>query len=297
MPKGVYRSPEAFRTALEQRIRRAVGGGNVSRFRQMLVFERFLARVFHHYGQRATLKGGMVLELRLKRARTTRDVDLRLVGSEQEDVTAALRTLGAAVLGDWLSFEVQPDPHLPRIKGPGMKLDGFRFRAVARLAGKQYGEPFGVDIAFADVVTAPAEVTAGSAFLDFAGVARPEFRIYPCTTHIAEKLHAYTMPRPTPNTRVKDLPDLALLATIGPLLAAEVRDAIAATFAFRTEPGVPAFLPEPPAFWARPYERMATLDELPWKTLHDVHRAAAAFLDPILRGDDGVWDVDGWFWR
>jgi hypothetical protein len=111
MPQGVYRSPEAFRTALQQRIRRAVGGGNVGRFRQMLVLERFLARVFHHFGTRATLKGGVVLELRLKRARTTRDVDLRLVGGD-DDIVAALRTLGAVMLDDWLSFEVEPDAHL-----------------------------------------------------------------------------------------------------------------------------------------------------------------------------------------
>lgn len=37
-----YRSPEAFRTALEQRIRKAVAGGGMNRFRQLLVFDRFL---------------------------------------------------------------------------------------------------------------------------------------------------------------------------------------------------------------------------------------------------------------
>jgi hypothetical protein len=223
-------------------------------------------------------------------------VDLRLVGGD-DDIVAALRTLGAVVLDDWLSFEVEPDPHLPRIKSPALKVEGLRFRAEARLAGKRYGDPFGVDVAFADLVTAPADVTGGSAFLDFAGVARPAFRLYPRTTHIAEKLHAYTMPRPTPNTRVKDLPDLALLATTGPLRAADVREAIAATFGYRTTPAIPAFLPEPPAFWARPYEHMAAFDELPWKTLADVHRVAAAFLDPVLRGEAGVWDGDDWSWR
>jgi hypothetical protein len=46
MARGDYKSPEAFRTALEQRIRRVARGGNISRFRQLLVFDRFLARVF-----------------------------------------------------------------------------------------------------------------------------------------------------------------------------------------------------------------------------------------------------------
>ena len=39
--------------------------------------------------------------------------------------------------------------------------------------------------------------------LAFAGVAPPTLRLYPLATHIAEKLHAYTMPRsrPTQNCR------------------------------------------------------------------------------------------------
>ena len=44
--------------------------------------------------------------------------------------------------------------------------------------------------------------------LAFAGIAPPTLRLYPVETHIAEKLHAYTLPRPRPNSRVKDLPDL-----------------------------------------------------------------------------------------
>jgi hypothetical protein len=31
-----------------------------------------------------------------------------------------------------------------------MQYDGLRFRAVYRLGGKQFGYPFGVDVAFAD---------------------------------------------------------------------------------------------------------------------------------------------------
>jgi hypothetical protein len=34
-------------------------------------------------GDAATLKGGLVLELRLERARTTKDIDLRLPGSPE----------------------------------------------------------------------------------------------------------------------------------------------------------------------------------------------------------------------
>jgi hypothetical protein len=65
---------------------------------------------------------------------TTRDVDLRLIGSG-ENLGEELRALGAVALDDWLSFEVEPDPQLPRIASVGMTYEGFRFRAEARLSG------------------------------------------------------------------------------------------------------------------------------------------------------------------
>ncbi len=82
MTPRTYASPEAFKQALEQRLRSsAKTGAEFARKRQLLVFDRFLARIALVLGDAATLKGGLVLELRLERARTTTDVDLRMVGS------------------------------------------------------------------------------------------------------------------------------------------------------------------------------------------------------------------------
>lgn len=58
LPPRSYATPEAFRQALEKRVRSSVGGGGMARFRQVLVFDRFLARLFRHFGDRAILKGG-----------------------------------------------------------------------------------------------------------------------------------------------------------------------------------------------------------------------------------------------
>jgi hypothetical protein len=91
-----YSSPIAFKQALEQRLRDASeGGADHSRRRQLLVFDRFLARVATDMGDAAILKGGLVLELRLARARTTKDVDLRMTGSTEgllERLQQAART-------------------------------------------------------------------------------------------------------------------------------------------------------------------------------------------------------------
>jgi len=90
MNPRTYASPEAFKQALEQRLRSSSKtGAEFARKRQLLVFDRFLARIVAVLGDAATLKGGLVLELRLERARTTKDVDLRMVGSP-DDVLAKL---------------------------------------------------------------------------------------------------------------------------------------------------------------------------------------------------------------
>jgi hypothetical protein len=58
-----YASPEAFKHALEQRLRTSAGTGVAfARKRQLLVFDRFLARVVAVLGDDVTLKGGLVLE-------------------------------------------------------------------------------------------------------------------------------------------------------------------------------------------------------------------------------------------
>lgn len=70
MTVRAYPSPEPFKQALEQRLRTsAKSGADFARKRQLLVFDRFLARVVAVLGDAATLKGGLALELRLERGR------------------------------------------------------------------------------------------------------------------------------------------------------------------------------------------------------------------------------------
>lgn len=297
MTPRIYASPEAFKQALEQRLRSsAKTGAEFARKRQLLVFDRFLARIVAVLGDAATLKGGLVLELRLERARTTKDVDLRMVGSP-EDVLAKLQEASRKNLGDFMTFEVGPDDDHPEIQNDGMQYDGLRFRAECKLAGKLYGQPFGVDVAFGDPILGEPEVVVAEDVLAFAGVAPPTLRLYPIETHIAEKLHAYTMPRVRPSSRVKDLPDLALLATAQPIDANRLRAALEQTFTFRTTHALPASVPSPIEAWRRPYEAMAREDQLTWATLEDVTRAARAFLDPVLTGlADATWDPSHWAW-
>jgi len=292
-----YSTAAAFKQALEQRLRKASDSGpDFARRRQLVVFDRFLARVVLDFGDAVTLKGGLAVELQLERARTTKDVDLRVLGAPD----AFLDRLRAAInrdLGDFMVFEVRPDDRHPEIQNDGMRYEGQRFRAECSLAGKIYGRPFGVDVAFGDPIFGEPTAVVAEDVLAFAGVTPPTLRVYPMETHIAEKLHAYTMPRGRPNTRVKDLPDLALIATAKALDARRLRAAIEQTFSFRGTHDVPDRLPEPSGTWQAPYKSLARQDQLRWATLADVYEAARSFLDPVLAGSlDAAWEPDTWTW-
>lgn len=292
-----YTSPEAFKQALEQRLRQtSPNGAEFARRRQLLVFDRFLARVVAEFGDAVILKGGLVLELRLQRARTTKDVDLRLVGTPSQTL-ARLQAATHREIDDFMKFEVRVDDEHPQIQNEELQYDGLRFRVECKLAGKIYGQPFGVDIVFGDPIFGEPETIVADDTLAFAGIAPPTLRVYPVETHIAEKLHAYTMPRERPNSRIKDLPDIALLAKVNRLDARSLSTALEQTFTFRNTHRVPTSVPAPIDAWQSPYRKLAKEDQLQWSTLDEVASSVQAFLDPVLQGNlDATWDPDGWKW-
>jgi hypothetical protein len=298
MTPRAYASPAAFKQALERRLRgSAQSGAAFARKRQLLVFDRFLARIALVLGDGATLKGGLVLELRLERARTTNDVDLRMMGSP-ERLLERLQHAGRSDLGDFMTFEIGADADHPEIHNDGLQYDGLRFRAECKLGGKIYGQPFGVDVAFGDPIVGEPDLVLADDVLAFAGIAPPRLRLYPVETHVAEKLHAYTVPRERPNSRVKDLPDMALLASARAIDAGRLREALDQTFAFRGTHALPVALPAPIEAWRLPYAAMAREDQLAWPTLDDVAQAARAFLNPVLAGSlDATWQPSAWRWH
>lgn len=267
-----YKTPESFKIALEQRIRDRAAKlkTTIDRERTLLVFDRLLARIGHEFGDHATLKGGFALELRLTRARATKDVDLRMMGTS-EDILLRLQAAGRLDLGDYMDFQIGTDADHPTITAAGVNYDGYRFRAECRIAGKRFANPFGVDIAFGDPIFGEVERIPASDLLDFIGVPPPNIRVYPVETHLAEKLHAYTMPRADsrPNSRVKDLPDTALLATMRPLRSDSIHTALS----------------------------QGKENGLPWPTLTTVTDAAQRFLDPVLASDEPrIWSPQDWTW-
>jgi Nucleotidyl transferase AbiEii toxin, Type IV TA system len=75
-----YTTAGAFRTALEERLKRASVTDRIdlNRLRRQVSFDRLLARLFREEPTPWVLKGGYALELRFKAARSTVDIDLTL---------------------------------------------------------------------------------------------------------------------------------------------------------------------------------------------------------------------------
>lgn len=128
-----YRTPAAMKAALWSRLKRdsASSGRSFNRALNILLMERFLARVLAVAPDRAiVLKGGLALELRLARARTTKDIDLRYSG-ESRQVLLILQRAGRMELDDFLAYEVEERTRASKITGPGVQYEGQRYRVAS----------------------------------------------------------------------------------------------------------------------------------------------------------------------
>jgi hypothetical protein len=276
-----YKTPEAFRQALESRLRiRAEKEGlDLQWLRRQVAFERLLARVFRQPDAVWLLKGGYAMELRLQqRARTTLDVDLMVVdvkelrlvaGAKQNEQTSDvaydyLRQLADNDLDDFFQYVIAKPRSITTTPGGGM-----RCSVDSRIGGKTFAN-FHVDIGLGDIVVGEPEWVSGRGLLEFAGVAPIRIQLLPSAQQIAEKFHAYTYQwDDRVNTRVKDLVDLVLLFETQELDRDEVRRAVVATFSHRDTHPLPVHLPPPPGEWAEAFVALADELDLSERTLDD----------------------------
>jgi predicted nucleotidyltransferase component of viral defense system len=292
-----YRTAEAFRTALEQRLKNETEAGGVAlmRLRKRVAFERFLARLTATEPGGWVLKGAFALELRLGlRTRTTKDIDLARADGE-EAATEHLNAATAVDLGDFFDFEVRRTPTLDDTVG----FRAVRYTVRADLAGRRF-EQFPADVALSDLSLSAVEPLLAPNSLEFADVPAPHLPVVALEQHAAEKLHAYTGaygPDGRESTRVKDLVDLVLIGELAELDAKRLSRVLAVTFEQRASEPLPDAVPSPPRSWARPYAELAR--EVGIATdIATGHAAAAGLLDPVLGSDaEGRWNPQAQRWR
>lgn len=248
--------------SLEERLKslHAETGVPLQSLRLKVVIERLLARLFLTPRPPWLLKGGYAMELRYRpRARTTRDIDLSvktLADSLSERVLQVREELQAAAdvePGDYFLFQIGESSS----ELQGAPDGGARFPVHAILAGRTFAK-FHLDVGFGDPAPSAPDDLVGQDFLGFADIAPARAMAIAKSQHFAEKIHAYTRPwTDRPNTRVKDLVDLALFLSIDPPVLAEVDGALERTFRLRATHDIPRLLPAPPEDWRTPYEQMA----------------------------------------
>jgi hypothetical protein len=283
-----YATAAAFRRALEDRLQDIAGkeGVDLQRLR------RLLARLFQAAQPRAlpwVLKGGYAMELRIKAARTTKDIDLTMRSvfnsrgkkNDKKNPAVLEKLQEAAALGS-------DDFFVYTIGEPIADLDaapygGARFPVEARLDGRVF-VGFHLDVGIGDAVMEPLEVIEGRDWLGFAGIASPSLYMIPREQQFAEKLHAYTLPRyGAANSRVRDLVDMVLLVQSGTLSNDKVAEAIRVTFDRRKTHALPNTLPVPPAEWQKPYQALARECGLS-EEVKDALHILRTFAEPIVGG-------------
>ena len=259
-----YASATAFRVALEDRLKQLAqeDGLDVQRVRRQAAFDRLLCRLFAEPNAPWLLKGGYAMELRLKTARATRDIDLAMRrlplasadwDANVSDVLESLREAGNLDLHDFFTF-VFGNARQGLDAAP---YGGARFPVGARLAGRVFAK-FHLDVSMGDVLREPYEMLSGRDWLGFAGMASATFPAVSPEEQFAEKLHAYTLPRVgRENTRVKDLVDLVLLIERTRLDTSRLRRALRETFQRRKTHDIPPALIPPPVSWSMPFSEMA----------------------------------------
>jgi Nucleotidyl transferase AbiEii toxin, Type IV TA system len=267
-----YKTAGAFRTALAARLqaRAQEEKTDLQRLRRQVAFDRFLARLFPK-GPKGTypwvLKGGYAMELRIRSARTTKDIDLtlhvgtRLAKDTEErgrQVRAMLQDFAAIQLNDYFEFLVGET----REDLDGAPEGGSRYPVDARMDGREFVR-FHVDLGIGDEVLEPLDILEGRDWLGFGGIAPPSFPVISREQQFAEKVHAYSLPRgDRVNTRTKDLIDMLLLIRQGKLDNPRLVAAIKATFAKRATHPMPWKLEPPPAEWEPVFQALARECEL-----------------------------------
>jgi hypothetical protein len=133
---------------------------------------------------------------------------------------------------------------------------GARYPVEARMDGRVFAR-FHLDAGIGDVVIYPLEIVETRDWLAFAGIGSPHVPLIAREQQFAEKAHAYTLPRDHPNSRVKDLVDMALLIGDSVLDRQRLLEALRLTFQRRKTNPLPNFLEAPSLAWSVPFESLA----------------------------------------
>ncbi|NGX50329.1 MAG: hypothetical protein K1060chlam2_00173 [Chlamydiae bacterium] len=200
------------------------------------------------------------MELRFATARATKDIDLTCLHriddphlKIEEVIIHELRNLVKIDIKDYFTFEVGP----AKMDLDNAPYGGARY-PVSSFIDKRLFVRFQLDVG-ADIVVDEVEHVNGADWLRYCGIETPKMRMISVEQQLAEKFHAYTLPREHRlNSRVKDLIDMLLLIQLRPINAASFGTILQKVFASRGTHALPEKVGPPPPEWLPLYETLAT---------------------------------------
>ena len=267
-PVDKYKSAANFRMAVKSKLNEISRKTeqDIQRLYRQVAYAQFLARLFLDDNVSWVLKGGHALELRLKKSRATKDVDLAMrdikwIHSKKGEKSSALKELllekSQIDLGDYFEFKIS-QPVLSLDNAP---YGGTRFHVEATIDGRTFSK-FLIDIGIGDAWIEPQDTLQLSSHLEELGLESFTVKAIPIEHHIAEKIHALTLPRDVSNSRVKDLVDLFLIFKFEKFSNEKTKDCVKKTFTKRDTHKIPAELLLPDESWEKPFNNMMdSIDE------------------------------------
>ncbi len=280
-------SPRPRLLARMKREATAAGFGDVRRVHLIVAIDRLLVRLSHTAPPGSwVVKGGFANQLRRPtEARFTEDIDLRFAAAI-DTAPDLLAQAFADPINDLFSFEIAGETRA--LEGsPG---GGLRFVVVTRLVGTELVR-FKVDASAFDVIVGDLEEHMSDPIMERVGYERSRFPVYPVAQHVAEKLHALTLPRDRENTRTRDLVDLVWFAERFGASSSSLIDAATATFDRRAVHDWPPTVEPAPAAWNAPYARYVKELGLRATTAAAGIETVRKWLRPVLAGERGLtWD-------
>jgi hypothetical protein len=299
MSKGdEYLTPAATWSAIRDAARNgsAAKGLSVSDMQGLLLFDRFLARVFAVPDGAFVLKGGTRMLAFIPTARATVDIDLETSRYDVNAAVAHLEQLVGEDIGDRLRFTLQKqDQRVASGDQPNISMVSLTFQAVG------IGQTIKIDLAVHNRAGV-ATVRADPEFRVPLGreVASPEYVMISTEEQIADKIAAM-MERnhggDGRSSRAKDLVDLAILAEHSSCDADLLRRALLVQMEQRSLTPFTRVDASPviQSGYARVAKRVAMLT-LTWQ---EAEALTNLLIEPILEGTvvTGTWDQVEGRWR
>jgi Nucleotidyl transferase AbiEii toxin, Type IV TA system len=296
-----YASAAAFRTALRDGfavIAKAESRYSLDELQRQFAYDRALARLFTAPDATSwVLKGAGALLARLEQARHSKDIDVYFAeqSAAVSDATSALRRALSRDLGDFFGFEVT------RIAPLQEEAKGSRVHVRVTLGAKAFAV-FHIDVVVGTAMTGEPDEVAPLTPLHIDGLVRPSYRAFPLPDHMADKLctilgthiRGETV---TGSSRIKDLMDIALIATTQQISGPALRAAILAGVAHRNLSFPDAFaVPDEAVCGAATHSRRL-MPPGPTPTFEEAVSLACALLNPVLKGPvSGHWDPAAATW-